>query len=187
MTYLEKLTNTQNRKPENLAAGISSMILEIRKENIKQSLSDINTVGHRQDYVGTIDGVMYYDDSRAENVNATWFTFENIVKPVVWIAGGNTIGTDFKELRHLAKQKVRALVCVGDDAPLKKAFQRDIKDIYSATSLEDAVRMASLLAQTDDIVLCSPACKSGTEGETYIDRGNLFTATVKQLENEHRQ
>lgn len=66
MNYLERLTNTQNRKPENLAAGISSMILEIRKETIKQSLSDINTVGHRQDYVGTIDGVMYYDDSKAE-------------------------------------------------------------------------------------------------------------------------
>jgi len=180
MIYIEELTNTRRTQPTTMVAGISSKILQIRKESIKQSLSDLNTIGHRQDYVGTVDGVMYYDDSRAENVNATWFTFENIVKPVIWIAGGEVGQTDFKDLRRVAKKKVKALVCLGDDnASLKKAFQKDIKDIYTAASLEDAVKTAALLAEEDDIVLFSPACKSSDE--TYIERGNLFTKTVNQL------
>lgn len=182
MIYLEELTNTRYAKPSTMVAGISSKILQIRKENIKQSLSDLNNIGHRQAYVATIDGVMYYDDSRAENANATWFTFENIVKPVIWIAGGDASKTDFKDLKRVAKKKVKALICIGNDhSNLKKAFQRDVKDIYIAPSLEDAVKMASLLAQDDDVVLFSPACKSDDSAETYIERGNLFTETVIQL------
>ena len=88
-----------------MVANISSQILQIRKENIKQSLSDIGTICHRQDYIATVDGVMYYDDSRAENVNATWFTFENIVRPVIWIAGGDECEADMKDLRRMAKKK----------------------------------------------------------------------------------
>ena len=188
MNYLEKLTNTQNRKPENLAAGLSSMILEIRKESIKQSLSDINTVSHRQDYVCTIDGVMYYDDSRAENVNATWFTFENIVRPVVWIAGGNGQGTDFSELKPMARKSVRALVCIGkDNDNLIRAFGDDITEIVVAQSIGDAVRQAARLAEEDDIVLFSPACHSDRSRENYEIRGNRFIASVKQLENEREQ
>ena len=153
--------------------GISSKVLQIRKEHIKLSLSDLNTVDHRQEYVTTIDGVMYYDDSRAENVNATWFTFQNIVKPVVWIAGGDDKSADFKDLKKVVKQKVRAMVCVGiDNAKLKKAFQ--------------AVNLAALLAKDDDIVLFSPACKSAT-GETYTERGNQFTETVRRMEHERHQ
>ena len=72
-----------------MASGISSKIVEIRNENIKKCMGDLNTITHRQQYIDTIDGVMYYDDSKAENVNATWFTFENIVNPVVWIVGGS--------------------------------------------------------------------------------------------------
>lgn len=187
MNYLERLTNTQNRKPENLAAGISSMILEIRKENIKQSLSDINTVGHRQDYVGTIDGVMYYDDSRAENVNATWFTFENIVRPVVWIAGGNDRNTDFSELKPVARKNVRALVCIGkDNDKLLRTFGDDIAEIVVAQSIGDAVKQASRLAEEDDIVLFSPACRSD-RAESFETRGKRFIASVKKLENERHQ
>lgn len=185
MIYLEELTNTRLSQSNTMAAGISSKILQIRKESIKQSLSSLNTIEHRQDYVGTVDGVMYYDDSRAENVNATWFTFENLIKPVIWIAGGEVGHTDFKDLKRVAKKKVKALVCFDDDnAELKKAFQKDIKEIYYASNLEDAVKTASLLAQSDDIVLFSPACKSSNCNETYAERGNLFTETVKQLENE---
>lgn len=187
MIYIEELTNTRTQS-NTMVAGISSKILQIRKESIKQSLSNLNTIGHRQDYVGTIDGVMYYDDSRAENVNATWFTFENIIKPVIWIAGGDTSKTDFKDLKRVAKKKVKALVCIGDDnTNLKKAFQKEIKEIFSASSLEDAVKTASLLAEADDVVLFSPACKSSDCDETYIKRGILFTETVKQLENERHQ
>ena len=186
MMYTEELTNTRQTQPNSMVASISSKILQIRKENIKQSLSDIGTIGHRQDYVATVDGVMYYDDSRAENVNATWFTFENIVRPVIWIAGGDEINADIKDLRRMARNKVKSMVCIGSsNAKMKKAFQREVKDIFEADSLEEAVRMASLLAKDDDIVLFSPAAK--TEGTTFAERGELFTETVKQLENELRQ
>ncbi len=183
MTYIEELTNTRIRQPNSMVAGISSQILQIRKENIKQSLSNMHTIGHRQDYIATVDGVMYYDDSRAENVNATWFTFENIIRPVIWIAGGDDTAADLADLRHMARKKVKAMVCIGKNKDkMKKAFEREVKDIVKADSLEEAVRMASLLAKDDDIVLFSPAAKA--DGTTFAERGELFAKTVKQLENE---
>ncbi len=170
-----------------MAVGISSKVLQIRKESIKLSLSDLNTIDHRQQYVTTIDGVMYYDDSRAENVNATWFTFQNIVKPVVWIAGGDDSTTDFKDLKKVVKRMVRAIICIGDDnSRLKKAFQKDITDLFEVKSIGEAVKLASLLAHDNDIVLFSPACKSKT-GENYSERGNIFTETVWRLGNERHQ
>ena len=186
MTYFEDLINTKPQQPS-MVAGISSKVLQIRKEHIKLSLSDLNTVDHRQEYITTIDGVMYYDDSRAENVNATWFTFQNIVKPVVWIAGGDDSMADFKDLKKVVKQKVRAMVCVGEgNAKLKKTFHKDITDIFDVESVDEAVNLASLLAQDDDIVLFSPACKSAT-GESYTERGTLFTETVRRMEHERHQ
>ena len=188
MTQIAEITNTRLRQPNSMVASISSKILQIRKENIKQSLSDLNTIEHRQDYVATIDGVMYYDDSRAENVNATWFTFENLICPVIWIAGGDSSQTDFSDLKRLAKKNVKTLICVGkDNTNLKQTFQKSIKEIYEVGDLYEAVTMASLLAQENDIVLFSPACKSDNKKETYIERGNLYTENVKRLENEHRQ
>ena len=186
MIYFEELINTKP-KQSSMVAGISSKVLQIRKENIKLSLSDLNTVDHRQEYITTVDGVMYYDDSRAENVNATWFTFQNIVKPVVWITGGDDSMADFKDLKKVVKQKVRAMVCIGEsNAKLKKAFHKDITDLFEVESMDEAVSLASLLAQNNDIVLFSPACKSAV-GETYTERGNLFTEIVRRLENERRQ
>ena len=182
MIYLEELTNTRPSKSSNMVASISSKILQLRKESINQSLSDPTTIGHRQEYVDTVDGVMYYDDSRAENVNATWFTFENIVRPVIWIAGGDESQIDIKDLKRAVRKKVKALIFLGNDnSELTKAFQKDVKDIYYSSCLEDAIKTASLLAQEDDIVLFSPACKSSNAYETYNERGNLFAETVKQL------
>ena len=187
MTYYEEITNTRLKCPTTMVDGISSKVLQIRKENIKLSLSDLNTVDHRQEYITTVDGVMYYDDSRAENVNATWFTFQNIVKPVVWITGGDDSMADFKDLKKVVKQKVRAMVCVGDgNAKLKKAFHKDITELFEVESMDEAVNLASLLAQNDDIVLFSPACKSAT-GETYTERGNQFKETVRRMEHERHQ
>ena len=188
MTYLEELTNTRLKRPSSMVAGISSKILQIRKESIKQSLSDLNTIGHRQEYVATVDGVMYYDDSRAENVNATWFTFQNIVKPVIWIAGGNDCNTEFKDLKSIAKKKVKVLICIGkSNTNLKKTFQKDIKEFYEVENLEQAVKTAALLAKEEDIVLFSPACTSNKKGETYVERGIIFTETIKHLQNECHQ
>ena len=187
MTYFEELINTKPKQPSTMVAGISSKVLQIRKESIKLSLSDLNTVDHRQEYITTVDGVMYYDDSRAENVNATWFTFQNIVKPVVWIAGGDDSMADFKDLKKVVKQKVKAMVCVGDgNVKLKKAFHKDITELFEVENMDEAVNLASLLAQDNDIVLFSPACKSAV-GESYAERGNQFKETVRRMENERHQ
>ena len=187
MNYLEELTNTGLRRSEGMAASISPMILQIRKERIKQSLIDLDTVGHRQDHIATIDGVMYYDDSRAESVNATWFTMENLVSPVVWIAGGDNQG-NFGELKSAARKNVRAMICIGKDSKsLTKAFSKSVTDIYQAESIEEATKMAAIVAQKNDVVLFSPACHSDNQNESFETRGNRFIHAVRQLENEHRQ
>lgn len=187
MTYIEALTNTR-RRGDGMAAGINAMILNIRKENIKRSLGDWNTVGHRQEYVATIDDVMYYDDSRAENANATWFTMESLVRPVVWIAGGNDTNTDYGDLRDAVRANVRALVCIGkDNTRLKEAFGKAVGEIYEAKSLEEAVNVASLLAEEDDIVLFSPASRSENRRENFEKRGNRFVESVKALQDERHQ
>ena len=187
MTYFESLTNTRH-KTDSMAANINAMILDIRKENIKRSLSDWETVGHRQEYVDTIDGIMYYDDSKAENVNATWFTMESLVRPVVWIAGGNDSNNDYSDLKDAVRQNVRALVCIGkDNTRLKEAFGKAVGDIYEAKSLEEAVNIATLLAEEDDIVLFSPASHSDNRRENFEKRGKRFVESVKALGNERYQ
>lgn len=187
MIYYDSLTNTR-RKNVSMAANITAMVLDIRKENIKRSLSDWESIGHRQEYVATIDDVMYYDDSKAENVNATWFTMESLVRPVVWIAGGNDSHTDYSDLTASVRNNVKALVCIGkDNTRLKEAFGHTINEIYEAKCLEEAVNIASLLAEKDDIVLFSPACRSLNSKENFEKRGNRFVESVKALENERHQ
>lgn len=187
MTYLESLTNTRH-KPVSMAHNINAMILDIRKESIKRSLGDWETVGHRQKYVDTINGVMYYDDSKAEKVNATWFTMENLVRPVVWIAGGNDACTDYSDLYVSVQKNVKILVCIGkDNSQLKQAFSNAVSEIYEAKSLEEAVNMASLLAEKDDIVLFSPACHSENRKESFEKRGDRFVESVKALHHELHQ
>ena len=187
MTYFETLTNTRH-KSENMAASISSMILQIRKQNIKESLCDMESINHRQQYIANIDGVMYYDDSKAENVNATWFTFENIIDPVVWIAGGKAKATDFSDLIPLAKKNVKALICVGkDNSNLIEAFGECVNEIFEAHSIYEAASMANIIAKEGDIVLFSPACKSDKAKENYANRGDQFANSVKKIQNEHYQ
>lgn len=178
---MENMT-TIRKKPQGLAAGISSMILEIRKESIKQSLRDLDTVEHRQSYVATVGGAMYYDDSKAESVNATWFTFESILNPVVWIAGGDDKRSDFAELKPAVRRTVRALICIGSDERMKAAFDGDIKEIHQVSSIEEAVDKASRIAKKNDIVLFSPACRTGRGAESNAERGNRYIESVKRLE-----
>lgn len=184
---MEYLVNSR-QKSQSMAESISSMILQIRKESIKQSLSDLETMRHRQDYVATVDGVMYYDDSKAESVNATWFTFESILNPVVWIAGGNDVHTDFSDLKPAVRKTVRALICIGpNNVNLRRSFKDDIREIHQAENIEEAVEMASAIAKEDDIVLFSPACQAGKGKESNEQRGNRYIESVKQLENERNE
>ncbi|MBR4392329.1 MAG: hypothetical protein IKT08_09535 [Bacteroidales bacterium] len=180
MRYLfEKAENLTKRRPENMASSISSKILEIRKESIKRSMGDLQTMSHRQQFVETIEGVTYYDDSQAENINATWFTFENIFNPVVWIVGGSC-HNNYSELIETAKKKVRVIISLGKEQEnIEMTFKGTVHEIYAASSIQEAVSMASIVAQENEIVLFSPACKDNDMG--FADRGDTFVREVHQL------
>lgn len=167
------------QRQENMASGIASKILEIRNENIKNCMGDLNTITHRQQYIATIDGVMYYDDSKAESVNATWFTFENIVNPVVWIVGGSC-HSNYSELIDAARKKVKTIISIGNEQEsIRMTFQSVVREIYDAASIEEAVTMASVIAEENDLVLFSPACKD--DEKNYSNRGDIFVEEVKKL------
>lgn len=180
MRYLFSKTDTLKReRSSNMASGISSKIVEIRNENIKNCMGDFNTISHRQQYINTIDGVMYYDDSKAESVNATWFTFENIVNPVVWIVGGSYHG-NYSELIDIARKKVKTIISIGSEQEnIDMTFRGVVREIYSANSIEEAVRIASIIAEENDLVLFSPACKD-FEAD-YNERGERFVSEVKNI------
>ena len=180
MRYLfEKAENLKQKRPVNMASGISSKILEIRKESIKGSMSDLQSQTHRQQYIDTVDGVMYYDDSRAESINATWFTFENIVNPVVWIVGGSC-HNNYSELIETAKKRVRAIISLGDEKEnIEMTFKGNVNEIYEASSIEEAVNIASIVAQENDLVLFSPACKD--KKMSFSERGEVFENEVRKL------
>ncbi len=180
MRYLfEKAENLAQKRAVNMASGISSKILEIRKESIKSSMGDLHSQSHRQQYIDTIDGVMYYDDSRAESVNATWFTFENIINPVVWIVGGSC-HNNYSELIETARKNVRAIISLGDEKEnIELTFQGAVKEIHEAATIKEAVTIASIIAQENDLVLFSPACKD--EKMSYAERGDIFVNEVKKM------
>ena len=165
-----------------MAAGIAGHVLNIRKEVIRESLSDFQGVEHRLEPVLTIKGVKYINDSKATNVNSTWYALESMDTPVVWIVGGVDKGNDYSELMDLVKAKVKAIVCLGvDNAKLHKAFGDVISVMVDARSAEEAVQQAYKLAGPGDAVLLSPACASFDLFDNYEDRGRKFKAAVREL------
>lgn len=180
MRYLfESTEKMKKRKPEGMASGITKKVLEIRKESIKNCMGDLNTMPHRQHYLGAIDGVMYYDDSQAESVNATWFTFENIVNPVVWIVGGSC-HSNYSDLIGTARKCVRAIVSLGaEQENIEMTFKGVVDEIHTAASIQEAVHLASQIAQKNDIVLFSPSCKD--QEMSFDKRGMLFVEEVNKL------
>ena len=165
-----------------MAAGIAGHVLNIRKEVIRESLSDFQGVEHRLEEVLTVRGVKYINDSKATNINSAWYALESMTTPVVWIAGGKDKGNDYSELMELVKQKVKALICLGvDNSKLHAAFEGIVPVIVDAKSAEEAVRHAYKLSVPGDTVLLSPACASFDLFENYEDRGRKFKAAVRAL------
>lgn len=165
-----------------MAAGIAGHVLNIRKEVIRESLSDFQGVEHRLEYVLTVRGVKYINDSKATNVNSAWYALESMTTPVVWIAGGTDKGNDYSELMDLVKQKVKALICLGvDNSKLHAAFEGVVPVIVDAKSAEEAVQQAYKFSVPGDTVLLSPACASFDLFENYEDRGRKFKAAVRAL------
>jgi len=182
MTLEELALQGRHNIYNSMAASIASRLTEIRKETIKQSLSDFENVEHRLEYVARIHGIDFINDSKATNVNSTWFALESIEKPVIWIAGGVDKGNDYSKLFELVAAKVKALICLGtDNTPIIEAFADKVGAIYETQSAEQAVLMAYSIGKIDDVVLLSPACASFDLFENYEDRGNQFKKAVRGL------
>jgi UDP-N-acetylmuramoylalanine--D-glutamate ligase len=166
----------------NMAAGITSTCLGIRKERVRCALKAFENVNHRLQYVATVRGVDFYNDSKSTNVNCTWFAVESIDKKVVLILGGVDKANDYSLLDDLVKEKVRAIVCLGkDNRKIHAAFKSIICKIVDTTTAVEAVAEAFGHAQKGDVVLLSPACASFDLFKNYEDRGNKFIAAVKEL------
>jgi len=165
-----------------MAGGIASRVLEIRKEIIRESLSDFQNVEHRLEFVARVHGIEFINDSKATNVNATWYALESIHRKVVWVVGGVDKGNDYDLLRELVNEKVKAIVCLGEDnSKIIEAFKGDIEIITEAKSAAEAVGFGYEYASKDDIVLLSPACASFDLFDNYEDRGNQFKSAVRSL------
>ncbi|MBT3174328.1 MAG: UDP-N-acetylmuramoyl-L-alanine--D-glutamate ligase [Lentimicrobiaceae bacterium] len=165
-----------------MAAGVAAKLMDIRKETLKQCLSDFHNVAHRLEYVSSVHGIRFINDSKATNVNATWYALEYYEKPIIWIAGGQDKGNDYSILMDIVKSKVKAIVCLGENnVPIHDAFGNIVDIIVDTNNTLDAVRKAYELASKDDVVLLSPSCASFDLFENYEDRGNQFKIAVKEL------
>ncbi|MCH5227655.1 MAG: UDP-N-acetylmuramoyl-L-alanine--D-glutamate ligase [Muribaculaceae bacterium] len=168
-----------------MAAGLSATALNIKNDKIREALQDFEAVEHRLEYVDTIDGVRYVNDSKATNVNSTWYALESMDTPVVLILGGKDKGNDYSEIEELVKKKVRAIVCMGlHNEKLIDFFKDKVPQIRDTHSLKDAVDACHALAQPGDTVLLSPCCASFDLFKSYEDRGKQFKAAVKTLTKE---
>lgn len=165
-----------------MAAGLSASLLDIRKEKIRAALEDFEAVEHRLEYVGTVDGVRYVNDSKATNVNSTWYALESMTTPTVLILGGKDKGNDYTEIEELVSQKVKAIVCMGkDNAKLLDFFTGKVPEIADTHSIEEAVAECARIAGEGDTVLLSPCCASFDLFTSYEDRGRRFKSQVLKL------
>jgi UDP-N-acetylmuramoylalanine--D-glutamate ligase len=165
-----------------MAAGIAAATLGIRKEKIREAVKTFESLEHRMEYVATVRGVEFYNDSKATNVNSTWFALESMNKKTILILGGIDKGNDYGLIEDLVKDKVRAIVCMGvDNKKIHEAFKDGIKTIVDTRSAPDAVRAAFNLAAKGDAVLLSPACASFDLFKNYEERGKMFKEAVKEL------
>lgn len=165
-----------------MAAGISARIAGIRKEKIRESFATFEGLEHRLEFVATVRGVDFINDSKATNVNSVWYALESMKQPTVLILGGQDKGNDYNEIMELVKEKVKAIVCMGiDNKPIHDAFDSEIDDIVDTNSAEAAVKAAYAIAEKGDAVLLSPACASFDLFKNYEDRGRQFKEAVRNL------
>lgn len=165
-----------------MAASLAAQLMRVRNKTIRESLSNFSGAPHRLEKVARIMKVQYINDSKATNVNATYFALESVNAPVIWIAGGVDKGNDYDELLPFVNEKVKAIICLGiDNEKLKNTFGRIVDVILETTSMDEAVKIASKIAEEGDQVLLSPACASFDLFENYQDRGNQFKRAVSNL------
>lgn len=165
-----------------MAATSVAQLMKIRKETIRESLSNFQGVEHRLEKVLKIQNVQYINDSKATNVNATFFALDSMTVPTVWIVGGVDKGNDYSELMSLVREKVKAIICLGiDNRKIIDAFSDVVDMMVEVDNMRDAVNTAKHIAEKGDNVLLSPACASFDLFQNYEDRGNQFKAAVRNL------
>jgi len=170
--------NTYN----SMAAGIAGNVLKIRNDVIREALMDFQGVEHRLEDVTKVHGINFINDSKATNVNATWYALESVKGNMVWIVGGVDKGNDYSELFNLVENKVKAIVCLGkDNERVISAFTGKVESIVESASMDDAVKAAYYLARDGDTVMLSPACASFDLFESFEDRGRQFKSAVRSL------
>ncbi len=182
-TVLQGRHNAMNA----LFAVTIARLLQAAPAAIREGLHTFISVPHRLEPVAEIDGVLYLNDSKATNVDSVFFALDAMTRPIVWIAGGQDKGNDYEPLLPLARDKVKAIVCLGrDNAKIAAAFAGSVDTIEETDSAEAAVRAAARLAEPGDVVLLSPACASFDLFRNFEDRGEQFKAAVRTLQNNNR-
>jgi UDP-N-acetylmuramoylalanine--D-glutamate ligase len=165
-----------------MAACIAGATMELRKEKIRDAVATFQTLEHRMEYVSTVRGVEFINDSKATNVNSTWYALESMTKPTVLILGGVDKGNDYSLMAELVKEKVKTIVCMGkDNAKIHEAFSGMVDTIVDTASANEAVQAAFHFAAKGDAVLLSPACASFDLFKNYEDRGDQFKRAVREL------
>jgi UDP-N-acetylmuramoylalanine--D-glutamate ligase len=182
MTIHELALKGRHNTYNSMAAAIAGKVLNIRKDVIRESLADFQGVEHRLEPVIKVSGISFINDSKATNVNSTWYALECMETDVIWIVGGVDKGNDYSELFPIVKQKVKAVVCLGkDNRKIVDSFKDKVPTIIETTSMEEAVRSSYYLAKKGETVLLSPACASFDLFNNYEDRGRQFKAAVRNL------
>lgn len=181
--FIEQLAiQGRHNRYNTMAAGIVANLFHLRKPNIRECLLSFKGVEHRLEKVLKVRGMSFINDSKATNVNSTWYALESINNKIVWIAGGVDKGNDYSELKELAGQKVKALVCLGtDNKKLIESFTGIVPTIVEASSMAEAVQSAYYLGDKGDTILLSPACASFDLFDNYEHRGRLFKECVRGL------
>ena len=164
-----------------MAAALATLAAGVEAEQVERSIYEFSPVEHRLEPAGEKDGVAWINDSKATNVDSVWYALESMTRPVVWIAGGTDKGNDYNPLKAFAREKVKALVCMGvDNEKLVREFTDVVPKVISTNTLDDAMRAAKAEATEGDVVLLSPACASFDLFKNYEQRGELFKQWVKE-------
>lgn len=165
-----------------MAACVAASTIGIRKEKIREAVSTFSSLEHRMEPAGLVRGVEFINDSKATNVNSTWFALESMTKPVILILGGVDKGNDYTLIEELVKEKVKAIVCLGtDNTKIHRAFGNTVEVMVNTQSAEEAVKSAFHLSSKGDVILLSPACASFDLFSNYEERGRKFKEAVKEL------
>ena len=179
---LETLALQGQRSHGTLASGIGARVKDLRKKMMKECFSYLENMEHRMEYVANVHGIEFINDSKATNINATWYSLGSMTKPVIWIAGSIDMGNDFEILKSLVRNKVKAIVCLGlDCSRLHQAFVDFNKPLTETQYMFEAVELALFAGTNGDVVLFSPACASFDLYKDYEERGKEFREIVKNL------